>query len=331
MPERAVRQQIASAVDLVVQVIAALRRHPQGHRHRRDHRHGRRRDHHAGHLRVRAHRRVDATARCSAASAPPASGRSAPSAWPPPASAAGRHVRARAAGGVGAAMPTGPIVLVFAVVFGVVVGAFWLFVQRPEQQSTQALRRRLKGERRATSTRTPKTRSIERAAEARSPPARRDCRLRRRRRAALSRAAARARRHGHAARAAAHRSPAPSASPARPCSPGCRRCGWSRCRSASPPAGCRSPFVRFRAERRVRKFEEQFPEAIELIARALRAGHAMTTGLALVAEELPEPVGTRVPPGLRPPELRHVDARRAAALRASACRCSTPASSSPPC
>ncbi len=50
-------------------------------------------------------------------------------------------------------------------------------------------------------------------------------------------------------------------------------------------------FVRFRAERRVRKFEEQFPEAIELIARALRAGHAMTTGLALVAEELPDPVG----------------------------------------
>jgi len=44
-------------------------------------------------------------------------------------------------------MPTGPIVLVFAVVFGVVVGAFWLFVQRPEQQSTQALRRRLKRER----------------------------------------------------------------------------------------------------------------------------------------------------------------------------------------
>ena len=40
-----------------------------------------------------------------------------------------------------------------------------------------------------------------------------------------------------------------------------------------------------------RKFEEQFPEAIELIARALRAGHAFTTGLALVAEELPDPVG----------------------------------------
>jgi hypothetical protein len=43
-------------------------------------------------------------------------------------------------------MPAGPIVLVFAVVFGVVVGAFWLFVQQPEQRSTQALHRRLKGE-----------------------------------------------------------------------------------------------------------------------------------------------------------------------------------------
>ena len=43
-------------------------------------------------------------------------------------------------------MPTGQILLVFAVVFGVVVGAFWLFVQRPEQKSTAALRRRIKGE-----------------------------------------------------------------------------------------------------------------------------------------------------------------------------------------
>ncbi len=51
-------------------------------------------------------------------------------------------------------------------------------------------------------------------------------------------------------------------------------------------------WVRFQANRRVAKFEEQFPEAIDLIARALRAGHAFTTGLALAAEELPDPVGT---------------------------------------
>ena len=51
-------------------------------------------------------------------------------------------------------------------------------------------------------------------------------------------------------------------------------------------------FVNFMATRRVGKFEEQFPEAIDLLARALRAGHAFTTGLSMVAEEMPEPVGT---------------------------------------
>lgn len=42
---------------------------------------------------------------------------------------------------------------------------------------------------------------------------------------------------------------------------------------------------------RLRIFEEQFPEAIDLVARALRAGHAFTTGLSIAAEEMPEPVG----------------------------------------
>jgi tight adherence protein B len=35
-----------------------------------------------------------------------------------------------------------------------------------------------------------------------------------------------------------------------------------------------------------------FPEAIDLLSRALRAGHAFTTGLSMVADEMPEPVGT---------------------------------------
>ncbi len=42
---------------------------------------------------------------------------------------------------------------------------------------------------------------------------------------------------------------------------------------------------------RIRKFEEQFPEALDLISRALRAGHAFTTGLEMVAKEMPAPVG----------------------------------------
>jgi tight adherence protein B len=43
---------------------------------------------------------------------------------------------------------------------------------------------------------------------------------------------------------------------------------------------------------RTYKFEEQFPEAIDLVARALRAGHALPTGLGMVADEMPKPVGT---------------------------------------
>jgi tight adherence protein B len=62
---------------------------------------------------------------------------------------------------------------------------------------------------------------------------------------------------------------------------------------AAAPLGAMVPFliVRFFRSRRLDKFEEQFPESIELIARALRAGHALPTGLLMVSEEMPEPVG----------------------------------------
>ncbi len=49
--------------------------------------------------------------------------------------------------------------------------------------------------------------------------------------------------------------------------------------------------VSFFSARRINKFEEQFPEAIELISRAMRAGHAFTTGIKIAADELPEPAG----------------------------------------
>jgi tight adherence protein B len=50
-------------------------------------------------------------------------------------------------------------------------------------------------------------------------------------------------------------------------------------------------FARWKRTRRFRMFEEQFPEAIELMARALRAGHAFPTGILMVADEIPSPVG----------------------------------------
>ena len=53
------------------------------------------------------------------------------------------------------------------------------------------------------------------------------------------------------------------------------------------------PFLllRMKRTRRLRKFEEEFPEALDLIARALKAGHAFATGLKMVADEMEEPVG----------------------------------------
>jgi tight adherence protein B len=46
-----------------------------------------------------------------------------------------------------------------------------------------------------------------------------------------------------------------------------------------------------RRSARIKKFEEQFPEALDLLSRALRAGHAFQTSLGMVADELTEPVG----------------------------------------
>jgi tight adherence protein B len=50
-------------------------------------------------------------------------------------------------------------------------------------------------------------------------------------------------------------------------------------------------FVMFKRSQRIRRFEEQFPEALDLLSRALRAGHAFQTALGMVADELPPPVG----------------------------------------
>jgi tight adherence protein B len=50
-------------------------------------------------------------------------------------------------------------------------------------------------------------------------------------------------------------------------------------------------YLRRAVRKRLTSFEEQFPEAIDLIARGLRAGHALTTTLQMVADEIPDPVG----------------------------------------
>jgi len=51
-------------------------------------------------------------------------------------------------------------------------------------------------------------------------------------------------------------------------------------------------WIRHKRSARLRRFEEQFPEALDLLSRAIRAGHAFQTAMGMVAEELPAPVGT---------------------------------------
>ncbi len=51
-------------------------------------------------------------------------------------------------------------------------------------------------------------------------------------------------------------------------------------------------YVRRRANQRLAKFEEQFPDAIDFMARALRAGHALITALQMTGDEISDPVGS---------------------------------------
>jgi len=51
-------------------------------------------------------------------------------------------------------------------------------------------------------------------------------------------------------------------------------------------------YANYKRAKRFEKFEELFPEAIDTLARAVRAGHAFTTALELIASEIAEPVAS---------------------------------------
>jgi tight adherence protein B len=54
------------------------------------------------------------------------------------------------------------------------------------------------------------------------------------------------------------------------------------------------PYVTLRMKRtaRLQRFSAVLPDAIDLLGRALRAGHAVTAAIEMVAREIPAPVGT---------------------------------------
>jgi tight adherence protein B len=51
-------------------------------------------------------------------------------------------------------------------------------------------------------------------------------------------------------------------------------------------------FLRYQKQRRLQEFNRYLPEAIDLMSRALRAGHSVTAAIEIVGEECPEPVRT---------------------------------------
>jgi tight adherence protein B len=50
-------------------------------------------------------------------------------------------------------------------------------------------------------------------------------------------------------------------------------------------------FVRSKRKRRMNQFEEQFPEALDFLARSMRAGHAFTISLEMLGDEIGDPLG----------------------------------------
>jgi tight adherence protein B len=61
-------------------------------------------------------------------------------------------------------------------------------------------------------------------------------------------------------------------------------------------AGLLLPLLKLRRARakRLAAFEEQFPDALDFLARSMRAGHAFTISLEMLSEEMPDPLGKEV-------------------------------------
>ena len=50
-------------------------------------------------------------------------------------------------------------------------------------------------------------------------------------------------------------------------------------------------YVRTKRKKRLARFEEQLPEALEFLSRSMRAGHALSISLEMLGEELEDPLG----------------------------------------
>ena len=178
------------------------------------------------------------------------------------------------------------VAITFSLVLAIVLGAYWAFVVRPEQVSERAVRSRLKVER-AQNLRV----TLVKARERMSGIASLDATLARTGHALepLSELLARSGLKmtlGTFVLASIFAALAAMAAVSRFVPSGLAILAAGASAAFLPYA-----FVRHIAAKRIAVFEEQFPEAIDLIARALRAGHALPTALQMVGDEIPAPVG----------------------------------------
>jgi tight adherence protein B len=50
-------------------------------------------------------------------------------------------------------------------------------------------------------------------------------------------------------------------------------------------------YLLHKRQQRMKRFSQQFPDALDMMARAIRAGYALAGGIQLVGDEMPDPVG----------------------------------------
>jgi len=178
-------------------------------------------------------------------------------------------------------------VIVFAIVVAIVLGAYWAFVVRPEDAESDAVRRRLRGRRVPTTVTTPVVKVEERLS------------------ALVPLEAVLSRSRGLVdplSRLIAHSGVSVRIGTVVLTCVFAAFAGFALCMwlfssmIAGIAVGAVSAtfpilYLRRAGKKRMATFEEQFPEAIDLMARSLRAGHALTTALQMVGDEIPDPIG----------------------------------------
>lgn len=175
----------------------------------------------------------------------------------------------------------------FAGVMTILLGAYWVFIVRPEQRSQRVLWRRLRVERSTSTARLGLTKAARRLSAIPSVDA------------ALSRSRSLVEPVERLIEQSGSRTTVATLLLACGCAAVVVFAAVNHLSRLpllavlAAAAGLWSPvaWFRFRRTRRVMAFEEQFPEALDLLSRALKAGHAFTAGIAMVADELPQPVG----------------------------------------